>query len=411
LIVSALFVQIAINAQNNTNSPYARYGYGVLADQAFGNQRAMGGIGYGFRDPKTINPLNPASFSGVDSMTFMFDMGVSGVMGWFNEQGNKDSKFNGGLEYVAMQFPLYKDLGVGLGFKPVSYVGYEYQSTYSDPDVYTQIYSGSGGVNQLYAALSYNFFKRFSVGINAGYMFGDVAHVRSTVYSDATSYNTILADTLRTSGLLVDFGFQYVHPLNKTTRIIVGGVYTPKTKLNEKVMETALVYIDNSVQNISRTASHDYDFEMPQSIGLGVSYAKLNKFTIGTDVLMQKWSDASFYSKKDTLADRMRLSIGGDFVINPMSRNYLQRMHFRAGGHYSDSYIRIKGSEYKEYGVSLGIGIPMIDNRSYLNLSFEYMALNPGAAPVGTTLINEKYFKFTLSYTFNEWWFFKRKVQ
>ena len=29
-------------AQNNTNSPYTRYGYGDLSDQSFGNSRAMG---------------------------------------------------------------------------------------------------------------------------------------------------------------------------------------------------------------------------------------------------------------------------------------------------------------------------------------------------------------------------------
>ena len=31
-------------AQNNTNSPYTRYGYGDLSDQSFGNSKAMGGI-------------------------------------------------------------------------------------------------------------------------------------------------------------------------------------------------------------------------------------------------------------------------------------------------------------------------------------------------------------------------------
>ena len=29
-------------AQNNTNSPYTRYGYGDLSDQSFGNSKAMG---------------------------------------------------------------------------------------------------------------------------------------------------------------------------------------------------------------------------------------------------------------------------------------------------------------------------------------------------------------------------------
>ena len=37
-------------AQTSTNSPYTRYGFGQLADQNFGNSKAMGGIAYGLRN-------------------------------------------------------------------------------------------------------------------------------------------------------------------------------------------------------------------------------------------------------------------------------------------------------------------------------------------------------------------------
>ena len=59
-------------AQNNTNSPYTRYGYGQLAEQGSGNSRAMGGIAYGLRDRYQINFANPASYTAVDSLTFIF---------------------------------------------------------------------------------------------------------------------------------------------------------------------------------------------------------------------------------------------------------------------------------------------------------------------------------------------------
>ena len=38
----------SVGAQE-TNSPYSRYGYGILRDQAVGPSKAMGGIGYGLR--------------------------------------------------------------------------------------------------------------------------------------------------------------------------------------------------------------------------------------------------------------------------------------------------------------------------------------------------------------------------
>ena len=64
-------------AQNNTNSPYTRYGYGQLADQGSGNSKAMGGIAYGLRDKYQANFANPASYTAVDSLTLSFSTAAS----------------------------------------------------------------------------------------------------------------------------------------------------------------------------------------------------------------------------------------------------------------------------------------------------------------------------------------------
>ena len=68
IISFLIFTQLPLWAQNNTNSPYTRFGYGELADRSFGAGRAMGGVGYGLRSSKQINPLNPASYSCMDSL-------------------------------------------------------------------------------------------------------------------------------------------------------------------------------------------------------------------------------------------------------------------------------------------------------------------------------------------------------
>ena len=89
--ILAIIPVIAL-AQNSTNSPYTRNGYGNIADNAFISQRGMGGIGLGLRNPQMINPMNPASFSSVDSMTFMFDMGVNGQISWFKDSFGQEQK-------------------------------------------------------------------------------------------------------------------------------------------------------------------------------------------------------------------------------------------------------------------------------------------------------------------------------
>ena len=74
-------------AQSSINSPYTRYGLGELSDRGFANNAAMGGVGYALRNSGHINMLNPASFTAVDSLSFMFDVGMSLKSSNFQENG------------------------------------------------------------------------------------------------------------------------------------------------------------------------------------------------------------------------------------------------------------------------------------------------------------------------------------
>ena len=47
------------------------------SDQNFGNSKAMGGIAYGLRNGYQINASNPASYTAIDSLTLLFDAGMT----------------------------------------------------------------------------------------------------------------------------------------------------------------------------------------------------------------------------------------------------------------------------------------------------------------------------------------------
>ena len=51
----------AASAQTNANSPYSRFGLGLMNQPGFVRNRAMGGVGIALRDNRYINYLNPAS--------------------------------------------------------------------------------------------------------------------------------------------------------------------------------------------------------------------------------------------------------------------------------------------------------------------------------------------------------------
>ena len=76
ILVLAVAAVSPVLAQNGTMTPYSAYGVGVLRDRATSIQRAMGGVGYAMNSGRQINAMNPASYAAIDTLTFLFDMGI-----------------------------------------------------------------------------------------------------------------------------------------------------------------------------------------------------------------------------------------------------------------------------------------------------------------------------------------------
>jgi hypothetical protein len=408
IVVVSIFVIIPLTmlAQNNTNSPYTRFGYGELADRSFGAGRAMGGIGYGMRSNKQINPLNPASYTSMDSLTFLFDIGVAGQVSWFDDGTNKEKHLNGNLEYIAMQFPIHRRIAVSAGLLPYSYVGYDFVSILtSDAGIsYSEEFVGAGGLNEVYAGLSIDIWKkRLSLGANVGYMFGSITHGQTLRFAETSANQSSRSQKLSVSDIKLDLGIQYTHPVSASESYNFGLAISPSKKLNSTSSDIAL-----SGSTVTQADTTKQSFDLPNSFGAGISYVKQNKLTLAADILYENWANARypFLDKKVDFKDRIRVAVGGEYIPGYQNRAYFSRIRYRAGVHYSNSYLRVNESGYDEMGAGIGLGLPLIDQRSFLNLSFEYVKIRPESR----MLIDEQYFRFTVNYTFNERWFFKFKV-
>ena len=401
-------LHLSLIAQNSTTSPYTRFGYGVIADRSFGAGRSMGGIGYGLRSSKQINPMNPASYSGMDSLTFLFDVGATMQYSLIDDRTNSHANINGNLMYLAMQFPLSHTVAMSAGILPYSHTGYNFKVINTEDDLsHVDFISGKGGLNEVFVGVSIDIWKeRLSLGANLGYMFGLIEHRNNVIYgkSDVNPLYTLEKMNLR--NYKYEFGVQYTQPLSKTERMTFGFTYSPKIKLSSVAYNvvSSNEYFLTGLLTADTTYNQGYD--IPNSYGFGVSYEKDYKMIVGADISWQEWSKARFMGEQNNLNNRLKLVVGGEYIPNNFTRRYMNRVRYRAGLNYSNSYIRVKDSGYKEYGVSLGAGFPMIDNRSYINASFEYVKVEPDLK----SLIHEQYFRFTFSFTFDEFWFFKRKM-
>ena len=416
VLISACLVwmmAIEIAAQTSTNSPYTRYGFGQLSDQSFGNSQAMGGISYGLRNGLQVNASNPASYSAVDSLTFIFDAVMSLQNAIFKEGNVKVNAKNSSVDYIAMQFRLAKGLGFSAGFLPYSNVGYNMNKTnkvttdeHGNTTAANQAYVGDGGLQQVYVGLGYQIFKGLSIGTNFSFLYGDITHTASTTFSNTNAYSSSRSHKIDVSDYKLDFGLQYTHKLKEKHVLNLGAIYSLGHELNSTGYEYVEKYSGNTVITQSVDTIKNA-FALPHTFGLGATYVYDNKLTIGLDYTLQKWEDVKFFNKDGAFQNRSKISVGAEYLPNPIGRSYFSNIRYRVGAYYSSPYAKIDGKDgNREYGVSFGFGLPLFMSKSILNISGQYVKV----APKLKGMLEENYLRINIGLTFNEQWFMKWKV-
>jgi len=386
-------------------TPYSKIGYGVLNDNVSSIQRSMGGVGYAMRGGRIVNAMNPASYAQVDSLTFLWDIGVDFSNQWAKENnGNSGYNFGGGLDYITGHFRVMKGLGASFGLLPYSSVGYSYGNTLDNG---TETRAGSGGLNQFYVGAGYEPIKGLSVGANVAYLFGTLSNT-TLISSTSTSYFT---RNMKVRDWNLQLGAQYSMMVNTRDRVTVGMMFQPKKSFHGDSWGTTYDSQDSQVDTVGFT-SMSGNYEQPATIGLGVSYTLNRKLTAEVDYTYQQWSKAKyatlagFESSTMQFDDRWRLAGGVQYTPNRRG-SYVGAMTFRAGAFYNHDYLNIAGNNVRDYGLTVGVGLPAPSGKTTVNLGLEWR--HRESSP--TKLITENYFNITLGVNFNELWFWKSRIR
>lgn len=414
-------------AQSGTNSPYSQYGYGVLADQSSGFNRGMNGLGLGFHEHNQVNFLNPASYSSLDSLTFIFDAGVSGQITNFEENGKKKNAKNADFEYVVAAFRFAPHVGISFGMVPFTNVGYSYSFTEyvssMKTSTYTNKYNGSGGLREIYLGVGWEPFKGFSLGVNGGYLWGNYTKSLVNNYSESNANTLAKNYAADVRSYKLDFGLQYTAKITKKDELTLGLTYTMGHKIGGDA--TCQVIMNNTQTSVSDTTLYPknggLDLELPHMFGAGLALNHANKLKLGVDYTLQQWSKIEYpeyfvenqvptYSlRKNLFTDRHKLTVGGEYCPDEEGKTILKRVRYRAGVSYATPYLKINGADGpKEISASFGFGIPIINrynNRSILNISAQWVRQDT------KNYITENMFRINIGLTFNEKWFAKWKVE
>lgn len=401
-------------SQITTFSPYSRFGLGDLVLQGTSRNFAMGGIGLALRDANYINYLNPASYSEQDTLSFLFDAGLNGNYTTMRSNSQRFSVNNAGLNHFLMGFPITKWYKSSLGLVPYSRVGYKIVDFALLPDIgiVDYYYDGTGGLNKAVWGNSFRINKNISVGVNTSYLFGSLTRLSTIKFpNDENSFYTESRSRVIINDFYFTYGLQVTLPVLKDYTLTTGIIFEPEKEVT--------AYNDMFVENILRTSSsitRDTTMNvtgdkgavnLPSNLGLGISLRNGNKIIIGADFYTQDWSNTRILGQADSLTKSNSIRVGGQYQPDFTDfRNYFNRIQYRAGFHYNETYLKLREEQLTDYGITLGLGLPFRNTKTTFNFAVEFGR----RGTLAQNLIKENYFNFSFSLSLYDFWFYKRRI-
>lgn len=434
----------------NAYSPYSMYGPGELHTLGTVQMRSMGGVGIGLRAAGQVNTLNPAAASMAPRKSFLFDFSLDGTH-YRNNQMKYDAEgaeshksktayYTGNLHNISMAFPIAKRLGAVISVSPYSSVGYKMNVTDENEDTWADIgrvvygHLGEGDITEIKAALGWEPWKNFSIGVAAKYFWGNIERSYSTTITNVITGTGNYAatkgvDRYRVHNFKLQAGLQWNIIANDKRVLTFGATYDLGGRLNPAV-ET-YVYTDNTINSIQGAPIRDriqtLDLRVPHEFGAGFYYQD-RMIACGVDYKYSAWGGGNDSFGENTnnedvvvaYANTQSLKFG--FEITPKRtdvRSYFNRMTYRVGARLGNYYQTFGGEQLNQMALTAGVGFPVkMWGTSSINLGFEYGRI---ASPATTQLkgmtvglVKQNYYKITLGFSIfsldtSDYWFVRQK--
>lgn len=392
-------------SQSSTNSPYSYFGLGEIESGDIGRTSGMGGIGIGMGSDRMLNKNNPASYSTLDSLAFLFDITLSLKSADYTNYKGSFSTLNAGLKKLAIGFRVTPIWSTTVGIKPFSSVGYKVNQVKrieGSMGTYTVTSTGDGGLSQLYFGNSLKVTNHLSAGVNTSFIFGSIKKLE--VYQSSIMDDYTIERKISPMALYVDFGLQYRNALNSRWSYTVGAVGGVKRKMGFTELTTVSTSIISTTDDSTTILTQEY---IPAFLGIGTAIKSLN-WTFGADFRTDFWGNVTESTGRHIYKNSNKVAIGAEYAPNiGLTKNIFQRMVYQAGVKYEESYLKLNSTNLDGYAVTAGVEIPGRRTRTSLGLALEYG--KRGSLQNG--LIRENYFQLNLHLNMSDIWFVKPRYQ
>ncbi len=391
------------------NMPYSMFGVGELRFNNYFQNLGGGGLSLGYKSNMSINDVNPASYSGFDRQSFVFE---TTLFSHFYEQKTQNFEQQSdflSLGHISFGFPVTSWWSFAAGLKPYSSVGYQIRDArQEEAGSVHYIYEGSGGLNQVFLGSAFEFMPGFSAGVNMSYIFGDVNNETSVLSDSVGVYRTNLINTDRVKGWLMGVGLQYTHEISSERDITFGvtaGNQTDATVNRSETLRRSLPGVLD-YDTISYRELDEGTLTLPAYWGAGF-FAKINpSWSTGMDFQWQNWESYEIMGEQEDFNNSYQFAAGVEFTpTRETYTNIFRRIRYSAGLRYGQAHFQPDPDPLNEFGISFGLNIPVRRTFNGVTIGFEYSRRGSD----DSHLMQEDFYRLNVGINIYEQWFIRRR--
>ena len=391
---------------------------GEMYDNSFANNLGMGGVGISNGSYWHLNNQNPAAL--VYNRFTTFEMGIASDVRQLVNNQTKDISGNGNINYIGFGVPIIKGgkWVASFGFNPYSSTNYK---LYSENLIFgvdgnptsalvNYNYDGSGGLTQIYFSNGIKLNNEFSFGFKGSYIFGELSSNISSKVSNEPQFYSNLFEKSSFNDNTFSTGLFYKKEIKDDKFIKIGFTYDFSTslesnrfsQLERKIPNSLTVLVVDTIYNDKIS-----QFNIPSSLGFGVSYEIIDKLSFGLEFRTSSWNNSSGYFESPFKNYKRSYQISSGIEIIPDAENvssFFRRVTYRGGLLIKKSPIIINSNQFNTTALTFGLSLP-VGSISRVNIGIE----TGKRGNINKLSIKENYLKFIVGSSINNVWFIKRK--
>jgi hypothetical protein len=403
-----LIISAVVFGQQSSSSPYSYHHLGLRKYQNTIENKSMGELNV-YADSIHLNLVNPASLSKLALTNYT--VGATQNFTTLSTNSGEGETQRTTFDYIAVGLPIAKKLGVSFGISPFTNVGYDFIQiqTLNNISVITNN-TGDGNINKVFLSTGYEVYKNLSVGLSFQYYFGRLTHNITEIREvDNILLQTNEENIASINGINAQIGLYHFTKLNKKLTLHSSLTFSPKAEMSDDFSRRLSISQIESIELNNETRKID----LPAMFNVGFAIGEEKKWLIGTEFTTQNAVENGnrFTNINNSSFERAnKFNVGGYFIpqYNSFS-SYWSRVTYRAGMRYENLGLMVNDQSINDFGITFGLGIPLRRysdaNFSNINIGFEYGR----RGTKNSNLIQEDYFNISLSLSFNDKWFQRRK--